>query len=280
MKANHKTKRILLAGILSLALSGCGAAIPEEGIITQLETTTAARGIAAGQDSPETAASKLNDAPAVSTGMDDVSHRDTGGSTIMAGTELEDAQLVEITVQRFKDYLGLTINPAEYDVSVTYFEATEDNPAVYSVFFFSEYNQKLLEPESSIGNDGFPLPEIQAKLKPEYSASFSDSRELTALSPSYVQWERSATPIGIEEVKQISKDFLIHNQIAKEDSLSLIATSAMSEERGVAYYQIDDNRAVIVSINSVSGRVKQFNITTPEIVNILISPKQEGYGVG
>lgn len=132
----------------------------------------------------------------------------------------------------------------------------------------------------SIGPDGLPTQEVKKRLKPEYFASFSEQKELTCLNVSYMNWEKAEKPVGIEEVKKISKDFLIKNRIAEEEKLELMGASGISEERGVVFYQTGKEQAVIVMISTFSGKVEQFTITTPERARIMLEPKEEGYGIG
>lgn len=280
MKKNLGTKGILMAGVLMLMVSGCGNTL-EQGTIssTELHAEVSIQEHSIIQAGYVGAAN--NNIMPIST-KEDIEEGEvtSSDSSLMAGTEIEDPQIVEKMADALKKYLDVTVNPSEFNVHINYFEGFEDIPAEYFVEFSVPENEKLLMQEDNIGQDGFPTEEVRAKLKPEYTAYFSDKKELIGLQMNYMNWEKTTSPIEIEEIKTISKDFLIKNGIAEEEKIELMAPVAINEERGVAFYQIGIDRAVIISINIYSGKVERFDLTTPERVKIIISPKEEGYGVG
>ena len=76
---------------------------------------------------------------------------------MMGGNDMDDPVLIEQSAEALKKYLGVSVDTSQYEISVTFFEAVdEEDEASYFVFFEAPANRPLLLPEENIGPDGFP----------------------------------------------------------------------------------------------------------------------------
>ena len=227
MKINMLCKTLLLAGLTAAMLTGCG----KSGIPAETEVPAAAREqelseakqdiieVVQADTGTETAAAKTS-----AVGGAEAKSESSSGMTMMGGNDMDDPVLIEQSAEALKKYLGVSVDTSQYEISVTFFEAVdEEDEASYFVFFEAPANRPLLLPEENIGPDGFPLPEIYRQLTPEYSISFSESKEITSLQSMYNQADRTA-PISMEEVKSLAKDFVLAHKMTADGKLNIMGS--------------------------------------------------------
>ena len=154
----------------------------------------------------------------------------------------------------------------------------EEDEDSYFVFFEAPANRPLLLPEENIGPDGFPLPEIYRQLTPEYSISFSESKEITSLQSMYNQADRTA-PISMEEVKSLAKDFVLAHKMTADGKLNIMG-SGYGSNIAMVLYENGKDGVVQVQVNPLSGKIEGFSYMTKSRAQLLMNPVEEGFGIG
>ena len=162
MKINMLCKTLLLAGLTAAMLTGCG----KSGIPAETEVPAAAREqelseakqdiieVVQADTGTETAAAKTS-----AVGGAEAKSESSSGMTMMGGNDMDDPVLIEQSAEALKKYLGVSVDTSQYEISVTFFEAVdEEDEDSYFVFFEAPANRPLLLTEENIGQDGFPLP--------------------------------------------------------------------------------------------------------------------------
>lgn len=282
MKNNMLCKTLLLAGLTAAMLTGCG----KSGIPAETEVPAAAREqelseakqdiieVVQADTGAETAAAKTS-----AVGGAEAKSESSSGMTMMGGNDMDDPVLIEQSAEALKKYLGVSVDTSQYEISVTFFEAVdEEDEASYFVFFEAPANRPLLLPEENIGPDGFPLPEIYRQLTPEYSISFSESKEITSLQSMYNQADRTA-PISMEEVKSLAKDFVLAHKMIADGKLNIMG-SGYGSNIAMVLYENGKDGVVQVQVNPLSGKIEGFSYMTKSRAQLLMNPVEEGFGIG
>ena len=149
MKINMLCKTLLLAGLTAAMLTGCG----KSGIPAETEVPAAAREqelseakqdiieVVQADTGTETAAAKTS-----AVGGAEAKSESSSGMTMMGGNDMDDPVLIEQSAEALKKYLGVSVDTSQYEISVTFFEAVdEEDEASYFVFFEAPANRRSEE---------------------------------------------------------------------------------------------------------------------------------------
>lgn len=275
MRNKIALKGLLIAGLAAVTITGCGkagtfttgteAAAQKQEDVIEAQSSADIKGAEVPEHMVVTKTSAVGDSL-------------MGGSTLMVGNDVNDQEIINKSVQALKTYLDISVNESQYEISVTYFEAVDEkDEASYLVFFEAPVNRQFLQGEC-FGADGFPLPEVLKNLTQEYSLTFSVSKELTSLQTLYAQ-QGTNTPLSIEEVKTMAKDFLLTHKLTAESNLKFMG-SGYGSNIAMAIFENGKNGAVQVEINPRSGKIVGFSYMTRERAELLLNPVKEGFGVG
>lgn len=129
MKINMLCKTLLLAGLTAAMLTGCG----KSGIPAETEVPAAAREqelseakqdiieVVQADTGTETAAAKTS-----AVGGAEAKSESSSGMTMMGGNDMDDPVLIEQSAEALKKYLGVSVDTSQYEISVTFFEAVDE----------------------------------------------------------------------------------------------------------------------------------------------------------
>lgn len=278
MRNKIALKGLLIAGLAAVTITGCQKAGSP---VTGAEAAEAAQKqeeVILAQDSADIKGIEVSDHTVV-TKTSAAGDSLMAGSALMAGNDVNDQEIINKSVQALKTYLDISVDESQYEIRVTYFEAVDEkDEASYFVYFEAPINRQYLQGES-FGADGFPLPEVLKNLTQEYSLSFSASEELTSLQTLYAQQGTRDTPLSIEEVKTMAKDFLLTHKMTADSNLKFMG-SGYGSNIAMVIFENGKDGAVQVEINPRSGKTEGFSYMTRERAELLLNPVKEGFGVG
>lgn len=285
MKVNNlKGKVFLTAGILAIAMTGCGKtsgeielAVPE--VVAVEEDSFSATDNAAVENTKLKANIVEQDTASKDTEIVEQEVA-SGRATSMANAEIDDPELVKAVTDALKTYFDVTFNAADYQIGVSYFEGFEDLKPSYSVVIDPPGNMEIRAKDENIGIDGFPTEEELKKLKPEFFATFSEDRELTGLYVNYLGWEKIEKPLSMEETKAVAKEFLLAHEMIKGGKIEFMGFAIISNDRTVVTYQNGKDGAIQVAVNIAAGKVEHFEYMTKERAEMILRPKAESELVG
>lgn len=278
MKNKIALKGLLIAGLAAVTITGCQkAGAPVTGTEAK-EAAQKQEEVILAKGGADIKGIEESD-PIVVTNTSAAGDSLMAGSTLMAGNDVNDQEIINKSVQALKTYLDISVDESQYEINVTYFEAVDEkDEASYFVYFEAPVNRQYLQGES-FGTDGFPLPEVLKNLTQEYSLSFSASKELTSLQTLYAQQGTRNTPLSIEEVKTMAKDFLLTHKMTADSNLKFMG-SGYGSNIAMAIFENGKDGAVQVEINPRSGKIEGFSYMTKERAALLLNPVKEGFGVG
>lgn len=194
--------------------------------------------------------------------------------------EKDDPKLIQAAVEGFEKYFDVTVDPSQFDVNVYAFEPFEDLEGSYSVDFSVPENYELLRADGSIGPDGFPLPEIKEKMRPQFYATFTKDKEIDGLYLSYMGWEVSEVPLNVEESKRAAEEFLKSHEMIADGKLDFMGATIIADSRTVLTYGNGKDGAVQVAVDTYAGKVEHFEYMSRKQAEIIIKPMEEGSGLG
>jgi len=268
----------ILVGLLAIAMTGCGK-VPAENVVQVL----AAEKIEMTQpdnSTQEDAITQLETAPQSEPAADSHSNTKQGEMTSMAGGTIEEPELVQAVTDALAEYFDITYDPAAYKTNVTYFEGFNDLKPSYSVKIDWPGNWEIIVERENIGSDGFPTAEALKNLKPEFFATFSETKELTGLYVSYMGWEKAEKQLSLEEVKAVAKEFLVSNEMIVDGRIEFMGSTIISENRTIVTYQNGENGAIDVSVDTAAGKVDHFEYMSKERAEMILKPKSESELLG
>lgn len=252
MKKINCKKGILLAGVLALLLNGCGK--------TGQTTVKAA--------SPEVIDIEVKE---------QVVMREPDESTYQKHVvENENPDLVEATIEALKKYFDISADISAYEVEDIYFK----DDGQYAVDLYAPGTYELIFTKGSIGADGFPTEETEAKLMPQYFATFSEDKELTGLYLSHMGWEKLEVPLKMEEAKKVAKEFLAAAELTEDGRTETMGATIISDRRIVVTFENGPDGAISVAVDIKAGKVEHFELMSRERAEMICKPKAEGSGLG
>lgn len=278
----------MVAGLLAIAMTGCGK-VPAENVVQVMaaeetrvtQPDNSAQGDAAIQpDVISQSESAVNSENKEQVGVKVDSESSTKQATIMAGGTIEEPELVQAATEALKKYFDITYDSAVYQTDVTYFEGFKDLQTSYSVSIDRPENWEIASNRENIGADGSPTAEALKKLKPQYFATFSETKELTGLYVSYMGWEKAEAPLSLEEVKAVAKEFLVSNEMIADGKIEFMGSTIISKNRTIVTYQNGKNGAIDVSVDTAAGKVDHFEYMSKERAEMILKPKSESELLG
>lgn len=283
MKRGFINRKMWVAGVMALTLTGCGAkaemaasdSVSKEEVAVQ-ENITAGKAQEAGST---TSQGDKAEPQVISLGQMEKLEEAVGTPNFIAsGETIDDPKLQQIVVDGFKEYFGVTVDPSKFNVDIVYYEAFDDFEAEYLILFDAPGNREILTKEGNIGNDGFPVPEALETLKPEFSANLTDKKEIKGLSLSYMGWEKSAVPLTVEESKKAAEEFMQSHKMIVDDRIEFLGATVISSTKISMLYGNGEDGAIQIAVDPYTGKVEHFGFWDRD--DIVAAPVKEGSGLG
>ena len=242
-----KVTGILCAGVLILSLSGCGSAYANE----------------AGRQS------------GAATASGDILK--TSVNAKENGKPQSDAAFVELAKDALENYFGVHMTDTTgYSVSVQYMDAMPEYEAEQQTvvtFLPEELNFGEISADTVIDMENIDT-------KPMYDVSFNAEGAIKGIHLSYVDWEKSETPITAQSAEETARQFVISHQLAAKDSLKVLGSAAASSDTIAVVIQHKEGRALLIGVDSLAGKVRYFEDMTEKSAVKSITPFEEGKGLG
>lgn len=283
MKRGFIYRKMWMAGVMALTLTGCGAkaemaatdSANKAEVIVQ-EKITAGKDQEAGST---TLQGDQAERQVISLGKAGNSEETVGSPNLIAsGETIDDPELLQIALDGFKEYFDVTVDPSKYNVDIVYYEAYDDFEAEYLILFDAPGNREILTKEGNIGNDGFPVPEALEKLKPEFIANLTDKKEIKGLSLSYMDWEKSAVPLTVEQSKKAAEEFMQTHKMIVDGRIDFMGATVISSTRISMLYGNGKDGAIQIAVDPYTGKVEHFGFWDRD--DIVTAPVKEGTGLG
>ncbi len=201
-------------------------------------------------------------------------------SGMMAGELMEDPELIQTAADALKKYFNVTYDSAVYQTSISYFEGYKDLKPNYSISISWPENWEITLNPENIGADGYPTEEALKKMKPEYYAIFSETKELTGLYVNYMGWEKIKAPLSLEGIKTVAKEFLVSNDLITDGQIKFMGSNVMTKNRVIVTYQNGKKGAVNVSVDPTTGKADHFEYMSKERAETLLGRKAESKQLG
>lgn len=283
MKRGFINRKMWVAGVMALTLTGCGAkaemaasdSVSKAEVAVQ-ENITAGKAQEVGST---TLQGDKAEPQVISLGQMEKLEEAVGTPDFIAsGETIDDPKLQQIAVDGFKEYFGVTVDPSKFNVDIVYYEAFDDFEAEYLVLFDAPGNREILTKEGNIGNDGFPVPEALETLKPEFSANLTDKKEIKGLSLSYMGWEKSEVPLTVEESKKAAEEFMQSHKMIVDDRIEFLGATVISSTKISMLYGNGEDGAIQIAVDPYTGKVEHFGFWDRD--DIVAAPVKEGSGLG
>lgn len=249
-----KAAGMLCAGVLMLAVTGCGSAYAKETEKQPTVSTTADVGILNGAGNTK-------------------GEEDTKG----AEKSQSDAAYIELAKDALENYFGVQMaDTAGYSVTVQYMEEMpeyefEQQTAV--TFLPEELNLGEASKETAIDTE-------HNDTKPMYDVSFNAEGEVKGIHLSYVDWAKSETPVTAQSAEDAAEQFVVSHQLAEESSLKVLGSAAASSDTLAVVIRHKEGRALLIGVDSLAGKVRFFEDMTEKSAVKSITPFEEGKGLG
>ncbi len=278
-KKNLINRSLIMAGLLSLAMTGCGKA-PVEPVMQVMAAEEKVMTKEVNKTQKEVPIQK--EAPQQTETLGQSETETKGKPTSLANDTVEDPELVQVTADVLKKYFDVVYDSAEYEGRVTYFAGYEDIDPNYLVLIEPKgnWNMNIIAKEESFAADGWYTEEALKQMKPEYSATFSDKKELTGLYVSFMGWEKAEKLLGMDEIKKVAKDFLTDNQLTVDGKAEFVSSSIISRQRTMVSYKNGADGAILVAVDPTTGKVEHFQYMSKERAELIMRPKTEAECVG
>lgn len=283
MKRGFIYRKMWIAGVMALTLTGCGAKAEREASdpVSSAEAAVQENGTA-GKDMQAgniTSQGDKAEIQAISLGQSGNMEEAAGNpNLIVSGETIDDPELLQAAVDGFQEYFGVAVDPSEFHVDIAYYEAFDDFDAEYLLLFDAPGNREILTKEGNIGNDGFPVPEALEQLKPEFSAVFTDKKEIKGLSLSYMGWEKSAVPLTMEESKKVAEGFMQSHNMIVDGKIEFMGATVISSTRISMLYANGKDGTIQIAVDPYTGKVEHFGYWDRD--DIVPAPVKEGSGLG
>lgn len=283
MKRGFIYRRMWIAGVMALTLTGCGAKA-ETAALAQVSRAEVVvqENITAGKDKKAGSITSQRDkAEGQVNSLGHVGNTEEAAGNlnfITGGETIDDPEVLQIAVDGFKKYFGVTVEPSKFNVDIAYYEAFDNFEAEYLILFDAPGNREILTKEGNIGNDGFPVPEALEKLKPEFVANLTDKKEIKGLSLSYMGWEKSAVPLTVEQSKKVAEEFMKSHKMIVDGKIGFMGATVISSTRISMLYGNGKDGAIQVAVDPYTGKVEHFGFWDKD--DIVTSPVKEGSGIG
>lgn len=283
MKRGFICRKMCIAGAMALTFAGCGAKadMAASDSVSKAEAVVQ-ENITAGEEKEAGSTASQGDKAerqVISLGQVGNIEEAAGNLNFIAsGETIDDPELMQIAVDGFKEYFGVTVDPSKFNVDIAYYEAYDDFEAEYLIFFDVPDNREILSKEENIGNDGFPTPEALEKLKPEFSANLTDKKEIKGLSLSYMGWEKSAVPLTVEQSKKAAEEFMQSHKMIADGRIEFMGATVISSTRISMLYGNGKDGAIQIAVDPYAGKVEHFGYWDRD--DIVTAPVKEGSGLG
>lgn len=283
MKRGFIYRQMWIAGVMALTLAGCGvkaemAALDQASkaeVVVQ-ENSKVSKDEAAGSSTSE---GGQGERQVMSSGQAENQEGAVQNVNFIAsGKTVDDPELLKIAVDGFKEYFNVTVDPSQFNVDIAYYEAFGDFEAEYMILFDAPGNREILSKEGNIGNDGFPVPEVMAKLKPEFSVTLTDKKEIKGLYLNYMGWEQSAVPLTAEQSKKVAEEFMQSHKMIVDGKIEFLGATVISSTRISMLYGNGEDGAIQIAVDPYAGKVEHFGFWDRD--DIVTSPVKEGEGIG